>query len=123
MDLRRILKCEYISGDEVTVHACTTRKKGMEGSKLKKMKFQFENGAATAKAWYEAMVCLVYGSVAASLEPNISRGVIILVDKFDAKGPTKLVTEHMKPVFDVMNKPCEIKSKWTALKSTKQISK
>jgi hypothetical protein len=61
MELRRILRVDY-SGDEATVHACTSRKKGMEGAKLKTIKFQFEAGSAKAKAWAEGLRKLVYGS-------------------------------------------------------------
>ncbi|KAJ3302029.1 hypothetical protein HDU76_005590, partial [Blyttiomyces sp. JEL0837] len=107
LELRRVLKTVQ-DGDEVTVHACVTRKKGMDGSKLKKLKFQFEGGAAKAKEWSDALSKMVYGVGAKDV--NLTRSVLVLIDKFDSKQPTKMVETYMKPVFEVLGKPTEVKT-------------
>ncbi|KAJ3415467.1 hypothetical protein HDV05_004909 [Chytridiales sp. JEL 0842] len=107
IELRRVIHVE-VEGDEVNVHACITREKGMEGAKLKKIKIQFELGAAKAKAWAEGMKRLVYG--ADSVEASLKRSVLVLVDKFDGKEATKMVEKHMIPVWETVGKPADIKS-------------
>ncbi|KAI9344797.1 hypothetical protein DFJ73DRAFT_839708 [Zopfochytrium polystomum] len=110
IELRRVLRCEQ-DGDEAIVHACVTRKKGMEGSKLKKLKFQFEEGGPSkATLFCDALMRTVYGGASSELHPNLRRGVLVLVDKFDSKEPSKIVEKHMKPVWDVLERHTEVKA-------------
>ncbi|KAJ3215877.1 hypothetical protein HDU67_010234 [Dinochytrium kinnereticum] len=95
IESRRILKAQQDSENEVTVHACVTRKKNMGGSKLKKLKFQFEE-SSKVKPFVSMIMIAVYGS--ATLDANVTRNVLVLIDKFDSKEATKNVDKYMKPV-------------------------
>ncbi|KAJ3179276.1 hypothetical protein HK101_010055 [Irineochytrium annulatum] len=106
VELRRVLKASH-DGDEVTVHACVSRKKGQGGSKLKKLKFQFES-SVKATGFVDTLMRMVYGSV--KIDANVGRSVLVLVDKFEGKKATKLIEEHMKPVWDALDKTCDIKT-------------
>ncbi|KAJ3118535.1 COPII subunit [Phlyctochytrium bullatum] len=103
---RRIIFAQA-DGEEVVVHACVTRKKNMAGSKLKKLKFVFDD-AGKKKLFADMIMTAIYGSV--SLDPNLTRSVVVLIDKFDSKEASKVVEKHMKPVWDVIQKVTDVKN-------------
>ncbi|KAJ3169542.1 hypothetical protein HDU88_000733 [Geranomyces variabilis] len=94
-------------GADVTCHACVRRKGGRAGSKFKKMVFTFPDGKDKAAAWSESLMTMSY---AGSDPEAAAKGVLILIDKFDSKEPTKLVEKYLKPVLDAVSKPCDVKA-------------
>ncbi|KAI8800139.1 hypothetical protein BJ742DRAFT_92433 [Cladochytrium replicatum] len=104
LELRRIVSAEH-SGATTTLHACTPRKGGKSGSKLKKIVLQWTD-ESLAKGFAETLSKQVYGESPSTL----MRSVLVLVDKYDGEAYGKLVTKYMKPVWDAVHKPCEIKT-------------
>ncbi|KND03967.1 uncharacterized protein SPPG_01418 [Spizellomyces punctatus DAOM BR117] len=105
LELRRIISATA-HGADVTLQACTIRKGGRTGSKFKKMVFHFGD-VGKALAWSEGIMALVYGG---SAPETASKGILVLIDKFDSKEATKLVEKYMKPIWDTISKPCDIKT-------------
>ncbi|TPX65653.1 hypothetical protein SpCBS45565_g05025 [Spizellomyces sp. 'palustris'] len=105
LELRRIISATA-HGADVTLQACTIRKGGRAGSKFKKMVFHFGD-VGKAVAWSEGIMALVYGG---SAPETSSKGILVLIDKFDSKEATKLVEKYMKPIWDTISKPCDIKT-------------
>ena len=62
IELRNIISAVYKGGNssDVTIDACSRRKGGRAGTKLKKITFQFQ-GPLKAKIWAEDLMTLVYG--------------------------------------------------------------
>ncbi|TPX41153.1 hypothetical protein SeLEV6574_g06233 [Synchytrium endobioticum] len=104
LDLRTVL-ASRARGADVVVHACT-RRKGRGGTKLKKMAFAFA-AAPDAQAWADELMRLVYDD---SYAQATQTTVVVLTDKFDKGDAHKTVLKYMKPVWDVVDKPVDVRA-------------
>ncbi|KAJ3087001.1 hypothetical protein HK102_012009, partial [Quaeritorhiza haematococci] len=122
IELRRVVTCKCVGNGEVDVRACTIRKGGREGSKFKKINIKFEK-QDVAEKWADALISMVYGGENAEsdvirdgdvnvAQPDFTKSgkILVLVDKFEGQSATKLVDKFIKPVWDAVLKPYEVKA-------------
>ncbi|KAI9005912.1 hypothetical protein BC832DRAFT_458686 [Gaertneriomyces semiglobifer] len=105
VDLRRVVSV-VAHGSEAVVHVCMPRKGNKGGSKFKKLTFQFDS-KQSAIDWSEGLMNLVYKELPPE---SSSKGVLMLIDKFEGKDTIKLVEKYMKPLWETISKPCEVKA-------------
>ncbi|KAJ3181855.1 hypothetical protein HDU85_003370 [Gaertneriomyces sp. JEL0708] len=105
VDLRRVVSV-VAHGSEAVVHVCMPRKGNKAGSKFKKLTFQFDSKQSSID-WSEGLMNVVYKELPPE---SSSKGVLMLLDKFEGKDTVKLVEKYMKPLWEAISKPCEIKA-------------